>query len=145
MSHRLGSHAGSSVSMDAQLTALDALLEAAFLDESFGQAILFPVSDHPANHVAAEDIQDHVEVKVSPFNRSLKLGDIPRPNLIGGRSKQFGLCILGMPHVSPALFDISMLICEETIHRPHRTMILTLIQQCGITLARGFILESLGV
>src|ERR1700674_180601 len=61
--------------MQCELTRLDALFVAALLDQSLGQLRAFAISDHPAGNVAAEDVEDHVQVKVRPFRRSEQLGD----------------------------------------------------------------------
>jgi hypothetical protein len=54
--------------MERELIGLDALFLAALLDQSLGQFRAFAISDHPAGDVTAEDIEDHVEIKVGPFN-----------------------------------------------------------------------------
>ena len=43
------------------------------VDQALGQGLLLPMGDHPADHIAAEDIHDHVQVKISPFGRSFGL------------------------------------------------------------------------
>jgi len=63
--------------MDDQMAGLDVLLHAGFFDEPLGQGILLPVSDHPADHVAAEDVHDHIKVKVGPLGGAFQLGDVP--------------------------------------------------------------------
>src|SRR5437762_11210032 len=79
--------------MQCELTRLDALFVAALLDQSLGQLRAFAISDHPAGNVAAEDVEDHVQVEVRPFRRSEQLGDVPAPELIGSRGHQFGLLV----------------------------------------------------
>jgi hypothetical protein len=69
--------------MNCQLAGFDILLDARLLNESLGQGILFPMSDHPSNDVSAEDIHDYIEIKVGPLNRPLELCDIPGPHLVG--------------------------------------------------------------
>ena len=55
--------------MNRQLTVVHILLVlAGFFDQPFGQTILLPVSDHPADHISAEDVDDHIEIKVGPFD-----------------------------------------------------------------------------
>ena len=44
--------------------------------------------DGPADGVAAEDVEDHVEVEVRPRRRALKLGDVPRVHLVGTLGEQ---------------------------------------------------------
>ena len=52
----------------------DAVLKAACLDQASGQACGFALRHHPSGDVAAEDVQDHVEVEVLPLPRSKKPG-----------------------------------------------------------------------
>ena len=47
--------------MDGELTGRDVLFQAGVFDEPLGQFGAFAVGDHPANDVAAENIQDDVE------------------------------------------------------------------------------------
>src|SRR5437879_7188979 len=79
--------------MERELIRLDELFLAAVLDQSLGQLRAFAISDHPAGNVAAEDVEDHVQVEVRPFRRSEQLGDVPAPELIGSRGHQFGLLV----------------------------------------------------
>lgn len=46
--------------MDGEVIACDALAGARFADELRGQRGAFAMSDHPADHVAA-DVEHHVE------------------------------------------------------------------------------------
>ena len=79
--------------MQRELTGLDVLFLAALLDQSLGQLRAFAMSDHPAGDVAAEDIEDDVEVEVRPFRRPEQLGDIPAPELIGSGGQQLRLLV----------------------------------------------------
>jgi len=45
----------------------DDLLLAGFLDQLAGESSAFARGDHPADDIAAEDVQDDVEVKVGPL------------------------------------------------------------------------------
>jgi hypothetical protein len=128
--------------MNCQLAGLDILLDAGLLNESFGQGILFPMSDHPSNDISAEYVHDDIKIKVGPFHWAFELGDIPGPNLIGSGGKQFGFFVMA-PLMSPSsLFDITVLRGEDPVHGPDGTMILPLIQKCGINLVGRLILES---
>ena len=40
------------------------------------------VLDGPADDVAAEHVEDHVQVEAGPLRRPLELGDVPRPELV---------------------------------------------------------------
>ena len=102
--------------MNGQLTGLDTLLDAGVFDESFGKGVLFPVSNHPSDHVAAEDVQDDIEIKVGPLHRAFKLGDIPGPQLVGSGGQQFGFFIMAPLMPFSSLFDIAVNGFEDSVH-----------------------------
>ena len=56
---------------------LDALFVAGLFDETTGQRRVLPVCDHPADRVAAEDVEHDIEVEVRPLGRPQQLGDVP--------------------------------------------------------------------
>lgn len=70
-SNSLGSHRCPLVGMDRQLSRLDLLLEEGLFNQALCQGGCFPVSDHPAHHIATEDIEDDIEIEVRPFKRSM--------------------------------------------------------------------------
>ena len=82
--------------MDGQRPRLDLLMGAGFRDQPPGQLGGLAVGHHPADHAAAEDVQDDVEVEVRPFDRAQQLGDVPGSDLIGAGGQQFRLLVLGM-------------------------------------------------
>ena len=47
-----------------------------------GQHRVLPVGDHPADRVAAEDVEHDVEVEVRPLRRPQQLGDVPGPGVV---------------------------------------------------------------
>ena len=102
--------------MNGQLTGFDTLLDAGPFDESFGQGVLFPVSDHPSDDVSAEDIQDDIEIKVGPLHRPFELGDIPGPDLVGIGGQQFGFSIVAPLMPFSSLFDIAVNGFEDSVH-----------------------------
>ncbi len=53
------------------------LLAAAFGDQALGQRRRLSQGDHPADDVAAEDVQDDVQIVIGPRGRPLELGDVP--------------------------------------------------------------------
>jgi len=71
--------------MQRELSGSDVLFCTALLDQTLGQLRTFAHGHHPAGDVAAEDIEDHVEIKVGPLRRAQQLGDVPAPELIGSR------------------------------------------------------------
>ena len=88
---RLGGHRGAAVGVDGQLPAADALLGAGGGDELLRQDGGLAGGEHPADRVAGEDVEDHVEVVVRPFRRAVQLGDVPRPDLVRAGGQQLGL------------------------------------------------------
>ena len=89
---------------------------AGLLYESFGQGVLFPMSDHPSDDVSAEDIQDHIEIKVGPLHRPFEFGDIPGPDLVGTGGQQFGFFIMATLMPFSSLFDIAVNGSEDSVH-----------------------------
>ena len=107
-SHRLGAHRGAAIGMEGELTGRDALLGATVLDEPLGQFGTFAHGHHPADDVAAEHIQDHVEVEVGPFGGAEQFGDVPTPELIGSGGQQFRLLIGRMGELIAAFASFSL-------------------------------------
>ena len=68
--HRLGAHDRAAVGMDGELAGRDDLFCASLLDELLGQFGAFARRDHPAGDVAAEDVEDDVEIEVGPLGRT---------------------------------------------------------------------------
>ena len=62
----------------------------------------FTRRDHPADDVAAEDIEDDVEVVAHPGVRAFELGYIPAPHLVRG-GEQFRLGIHRMDALAAPL------------------------------------------
>ena len=60
--------------MDDQLIGFNVLFFTSILDQPFGQGTEFTLGDHPADHITAKDVHDHIQVIIGPFNRSLELG-----------------------------------------------------------------------
>ena len=88
---RLGGHRGAAVGVDGQLPAADALLRAGLGDQLLGQVGGLAGGDHPADDVAAVDVEDHVQVVVGPLRRAVQLGDVPGPDLVRPGGQQLGL------------------------------------------------------
>ena len=100
------------------------------------------MSDHPADNVTAEDVQDHVEVKVSPLGWAKQLGDIPGPDLVRRGGQEFGLGISWVTELIAAFTD-GGLIAEDAIHSGDRAEVVALVEQSGPDLSRGVVNESL--
>jgi len=77
-SHRFAGHGGATIGVQRELAWTNSLLLATLLDQSFREFSAFPQRHHPARDVAAEQIEDHVEVEIRPFDRTEQLG-VSRP------------------------------------------------------------------
>ena len=74
---------------------LDVLLRARLRDEPLGERRRF-LRRRPSSHgVAAEDVEDHVQVEVRPLRRSEQLRDVPGPQLVRAVASSSGLVIAG--------------------------------------------------
>src|SRR4051812_3182448 len=71
--------------MNRQLSRLDFLFATRIRNEPFGQFRTFTVGNHPAHHIAAEDVEDHVEIEVCPLRGTEQFRDIPAPELVWGQ------------------------------------------------------------
>src|ERR1035437_2931973 len=77
--------------------------------------------DHPAGDVAAEDIQDDVEIEVGPLGGSEQLGDVPAPELIGSRRQPFRLLVGRMSELIAAFARFALLF-QEAMHGANRPL-----------------------
>ena len=75
--------------MQGQLAGRHLMLAVASLN-GHEQGGAFAVGDPPADDVAAEDVDDDVEIEVGPFGRAHQLGDVPGPDLVGGVASNSG-------------------------------------------------------
>ena len=59
--------------MLGELVPVDLLFSTGLSDQPFGQCGRFPVSDHPADHIPAEDVDNDIELKIGPFGGPFSL------------------------------------------------------------------------
>src|SRR5712692_1537555 len=130
--------------MDFQLPGLDALLGASLIDQLFRQLFRFAFGEQPADHIATVDVQDHVQVVVAAGAGSAQFCDVPTPQLVGLGRQQFRLGIDRMTQLVAAFADFLLLV-QDAIHGAPVAHIRLLVQQRGIHLARGLVLEPLAV
>jgi len=126
--HGFGFHGRASVGVDDQLLPVDFLFLAGFLDQKFRQFPALPPGNHPSRDIAAEDVQDHVEIEAAPFHGAEQLGDVPAPDLVGFFREQLGLLILGMLELVSSLPDFSLGF-KDSVDGSDGALINTLIQQ----------------
>ena len=79
LTDRFRDHGGPVVSMDDQLTGWDVLFSAGLLDEPGGQLPTFLIGDQPPGDIAAEYVDDDVEVVIGVLHGTPKQGDVPGP------------------------------------------------------------------
>ena len=66
------------------------------------------IGDTPADHAAAEDVEDDVEIEVTPFGWPHQLGDVPGPDLIRTFRQQLGLPVDGMAQLLAPFADFAV-------------------------------------
>src|SRR5664279_2254537 len=143
-SHRLGGHRGSAIGVEVELAGHDELLVAGVADQALGELGAFAIGYHPADDIAAEDVQDHVEIEIGPLHRPQQLGDVPTPDLVGSRGQQLRLLIGGMTELV-ATFPHFAVFGQDPVHRAERTQKNAFIQQGGKDLRRSLVPKTFGM
>ncbi len=141
---RLGRHGAAAVGVQAELAAGDALLGARLRDELVGQGGGLAGRDHPADRVAAVDVQDDVEVVVGPFGRAVQLGDVPGADLVRPGGRELGLDRRRVHRLAPPLPAFAGLAQHPVVSR-HRAEVGALVQQHRPDLVRGQVSEPRAV
>ena len=116
------------VVMHGDLFGLDPLLVDALLEQLGGELARFAMRQHPAHRVAAEEVEQHVELVVGPLLRGAELGDVPRPHLVRTGRQELGTLIARMTKLISALTDLAAG-AQNPIHRAGRAMVDALAQQ----------------
>ncbi len=73
----LAGHGCATVGVQGKHFGLDALFEARFLNKAAGQCGALACGDHPSHHIAAEDIEQHIEIEAGPGLWSEQARDVP--------------------------------------------------------------------
>ena len=115
--------------MHRQLMGRDVLLLADLGDEVLGDDGVLAVLDGPADGVAAEDVEDHVQIEVRPRCRALELGDVPRVDLVGALGEQLGHRVGRMRKLGAPLTHATVLAGQQPVHRALRRQVAAFIQQ----------------
>ena len=137
----LARHRRPAVGVQGEDLGPDALFVAGLFDETSGQRRVLPVGDHPADRVAAEDVEHDVEVEVRPLRRPQQFGDIPGPGLVRGRGHQFGFGVLGMLTLI-APFSDRLVGGQDPIHRTLRAQVVAFVEQRRHNLRRRTVNEA---
>lgn len=136
-----GAHGGAAVGVKGELSEGDVLFEGGVADQTFGQLSALPQGHHPAGDIAAEDIEDDIEIEIGPLGGAMEFGDIPGPELIGSGGEEFGFGIDGMLELVAAFTDLTVF-NEDAVHGAQGTDKGALIEQSGVDLGGGLIDEA---
>jgi hypothetical protein len=139
--HRLGGHRGAAIGVDGELSGGDGLSLARSADQLLGERGGLDGGDHPADDVAAEDIEYHVQVEVRPLGRAMELGDVPRPELVGSRGEQLGPGVGGASQLVAPLTDLAFR-REDAVHRARGAPVRAIVEKRGDDLCRSAIDEA---
>lgn len=126
--HRLGGHGGASIGVDAQLVPSHPLLGDGVAQQALGQVGPLRSGQHPAGHVAAVDVDDHVEVVIGPLLGPEQLGDVPAEHLVGLGGHQLGLLGGRMGGLATALPHLAVG-PQDAVHRRDRAQVDALVEE----------------
>ena len=66
---RLAAHRAAAVPVDRELAGVNLVLGARLGDQPLGEGRVLAWGEHPAGDIAADDVEDHVEIEVRPLGR----------------------------------------------------------------------------
>src|SRR5689334_8057362 len=118
----LGGHDLAAVGMDGELPGGDLVFADGFFDELLGQFGAFPRCNHPTNDVAAEHVQDDVEIEVGPLDRTQQFGDVPTPELVRSGGQQLGPVVGRMDELIAPFAGLSLLL-QDAVHGAARAQV----------------------
>src|SRR5258708_11833117 len=95
----------------------------------------FRVRDTPAHDPATEDVEDHIEIEVTPLRRTHQFGDVPGPDFVWALRQKFRLLISRMAQLPAALADLAAPV-EDPVNGADRTMIDAFIKESGVYFRR---------
>ena len=103
--------------MQRQLVGRHGVFCHGILEECFELNGTFRMLDAPADHTAAEDVENDIKVEIGPFDRPHQFRDVPGPHLIGGLRQQFGLLVDRVTTLAAAFDDLA-LTCKDAQRLP---------------------------
>ncbi|MDE3218202.1 MAG: hypothetical protein KGO23_02385 [Nitrospirota bacterium] len=142
--HGLAAHAGAAIGVEGERARRDVLCGHRLGDQVFGQLCGFTQGEHPAHHIAAEDIEDHVQVIAGPLGGSLEFRDIPAPNLVGLHRQQFRFGIRRMDALMAPLARTARG-RQQAVHGPDRAHVATVIEQLRVDGAWGAVGKTVAI
>lgn len=103
--------------MRGQLGRLDPLFPAALLDQSFGQLGDPAVANRPADDIAAEDVENHLQISADPLGRPEQPCYVPGPDLVWASREQFRSLVVRVPEPDAPL-PHSGCLRQDGVHSP---------------------------
>ena len=94
--------------MQGQCAGHDILFVDGIGDELLGELRSLSVSDHPTDDVAAENIENDVQVKAGPLGWSLQFRYIPAPDFVRPHREQFRLGVLRVTPLTTSIADLAL-------------------------------------
>ena len=140
-----GLHGGTPIGMNGELVRGNVMVRTGDGDKVLGLFSRLLVGNHPADHKAAEDVEDDVEIQIDPLGDEQQAGDIPRPDAIGSLCAQLWLDIDRPAGLSTPLTHKTVLSGEAAIHGAPVAQIRAFRQQAAIDLTRRGIHKSVAV
>ena len=116
--HRFARHRRAAICMPCELPRQNVLTFTGLSDQFVRQTRQLSMRDHPANHIATENVEDHVEVKVGSLRWTVQLGDIPAPQLIGCSREQLRFLMTRMAQLVTAFAHLGVF-SQNAMHRAY--------------------------
>ena len=126
--YRLGGHRAAAIGVHGKSARGDLLLRGRLADERPGELCRFTLLHGPADDVAAEDVEDGVEVVVGPGGWALELGDVPTPDLVWSPSQKLGPRIDRVAELVTALAQLAVP-RQQPVHGALGAEVATLIEE----------------
>jgi hypothetical protein len=121
----------------------DSLLGQRLADELLGEHSGLAMRHHPADDVAAEDVEDDVEVVVRPLLWSEQFRDVPGPQLVGFGGQELGLGVVWTAQLVTTLADFTVG-RQQAVHRALRGQVCPFVEQRGVHLGGRVVHEAFG-
>ena len=132
---RLRDHRRAAIRMHGELARLDALPLAALGDQLLGDGGQLARRHRPAHHVAAEHVEQHVEVVVGPLGRPQQPGDVPAPQLVRPARQQLGRGVVRMTELVAPLADLGVR-GQHAMQRALRAQVAVFVEQRRVDFCR---------
>src|SRR5690606_16055690 len=140
----VGCHGSTAVLVDDELAGLDAVARDGLREELLGESAVLTLGHHPRDDVAAEEVEDDVEVEEDAADEGGELRDVPGPDLVRSRGDEPRNRVLPTLSVVTPFAQFTAL-AEEPVHRPNRAEKPPLFEQGRVNLPRRLVDEAFRV